>query len=529
MVFEVGKISNDKAAFEAAMQELEEILQKNSHLKDSPRMLIQRGRLLTNRGQIAESMPVYEEAIDLAISQNNIAMHGLALRMRSANMLETKDISAAEADLKKAIELFYAIDQKYQIAACLHTLSIAYLASAEFDKYLETSEETLRMLKASGADDIAYARAYVNTMVARCVEMLNVKLYDRAKVQLEELINSPELPLAGEYGYINTMLTYGQYLNETSQFKKSNEVLLPLLDGVAGIPINQEIAAIYSYLAENMVALEKYKEASGYIQIAMDFHRQVKLVFFLAENLLCYASILIRQQKKKEAEAICREAEGLVAESQSDFQLWQFHKKYAIFFGKQKNYQRAYEHTLIAQQHQARSMQTDYDKRISSITHRYELMEKEKENELLKKDIDMKKQELSMTSDFLNQKIDLLKEMKGFMKSMRKENMEKNEMMKALDRKIDSVLNVEYEQQLFIEKIEIAGNDFIAKLRKVYPALTLTEAKVCSLVRNNFSNKEIANLLITSIRTIENHRYHIGKKLNIKGDNRLQALLLSIK
>lgn len=529
MVFEAGKISNENEAFETAMQELEETFRLNRHLKPSPRLIIQQGRVLTNRGNIKEGIGFYDKAIALAIKQQNTSMQALALRMKAANQHTMDELGAAELNLKKSIELSYTNKQMYQVAASLHTLSLVYLAAADFDKYLETSEESLRILKASGADGIVYARAYINTMVARCVELMNVKMYERVEPILNELISSAELTQAGEYGYINAMLTQGQYLTETGEYKKSNDVLLLLLNKIKDIPVNEEVAAIHGYLAENMAALKKYKEAEGHIKITVDYYRKDDKFFLLATSLLSQAAILVQCNKIKGANTCCKEAEKLMANATSDFYLWQFNKKYAGYHEQQKDYRKAYTHIVIAQKHQSASMRTDYDKRINGITHRYELMEKEKENQLLKKDIDMKRQELSMASDFLNQKVELLKELKSFMKDMRRDNIRKNEMIKAMDGKINDVLNVKYEQQLIMDKIEISANDFIVKLRSKYPVLSLTEAKVCSLVHNNFSNKEIANLLVTSIRTIENHRYNIRKKLPINGDDTLQTWLMGVK
>jgi len=47
--------------------------------------------------------------------------------------------------------------------------------------------------------------------------------------------------------------------------------------------------------------------------------------------------------------------------------------------------------------------------------------------------------------------------------------------------------------------------------------LTPKEIKICNLIRNGLSNKEIAGLFNTSLRTIESHRNNIRKKLGISG------------
>ena len=62
------------------------------------------------------------------------------------------------------------------------------------------------------------------------------------------------------------------------------------------------------------------------------------------------------------------------------------------------------------------------------------------------------------------------------------------------------------------------------KLDQLSPA----EQQVLSLVTDLKTNTEIAKILSVSIRTIENHRFNICKKLNIKGKNALLKYALSI-
>lgn len=59
--------------------------------------------------------------------------------------------------------------------------------------------------------------------------------------------------------------------------------------------------------------------------------------------------------------------------------------------------------------------------------------------------------------------------------------------------------------------------------------LSPAERKVFSLVSDFKTNPEIAGLLSVSIRTVENHRAHICKKLGIKGPHALTQYAAKIK
>jgi DNA-binding CsgD family transcriptional regulator len=58
-----------------------------------------------------------------------------------------------------------------------------------------------------------------------------------------------------------------------------------------------------------------------------------------------------------------------------------------------------------------------------------------------------------------------------------------------------------------------------------FPVLTKSETKVCMLIKEGQSSKEIAEILNMSLRTVESHRYHIRKKIGFVKDSNLHAFL----
>ena len=59
--------------------------------------------------------------------------------------------------------------------------------------------------------------------------------------------------------------------------------------------------------------------------------------------------------------------------------------------------------------------------------------------------------------------------------------------------------------------------------------LSPTENKIYTLVSDLKTNYDIAEMLSMSIRTVENHRFNICKKLDLHGPNALTKHSLSIK
>jgi tetratricopeptide (TPR) repeat protein/DNA-binding CsgD family transcriptional regulator len=80
----------------------------------------------------------------------------------------------------------------------------------------------------------------------------------------------------------------------------------------------------------------------------------------------------------------------------------------------------------------------------------------------------------------------------------------------------------------FEVRFEQVHKDFFYVLRELCPELSPVEIKVCSLLRLNMNSKDIAALTNRSVRTIENTRTIIRKKLQLSPQTNLTSYLLSI-
>jgi tetratricopeptide (TPR) repeat protein/DNA-binding CsgD family transcriptional regulator len=76
--------------------------------------------------------------------------------------------------------------------------------------------------------------------------------------------------------------------------------------------------------------------------------------------------------------------------------------------------------------------------------------------------------------------------------------------------------------------LRLAGPDFQRALLKRGPNLTPTELRVCALIRCDLSTKEIAQMLGTSIRTVDTHRTRVRKKLGLGLSDNLYTFLMGV-
>jgi len=74
------------------------------------------------------------------------------------------------------------------------------------------------------------------------------------------------------------------------------------------------------------------------------------------------------------------------------------------------------------------------------------------------------------------------------------------------------------------------SSSFVKMLSSDYIGLSPTEIQVASLIREGKSSKDIAKILNISVYTVTSHRYHIRKKIGMKGTvTNLRSYLLSLK
>lgn len=74
------------------------------------------------------------------------------------------------------------------------------------------------------------------------------------------------------------------------------------------------------------------------------------------------------------------------------------------------------------------------------------------------------------------------------------------------------------ELKTYLNKI---NDEYLYNLTTKYPALTKEEQQLCSLIFLNLKNKDIANILNLSVRSIENKRYRIRKKMELSTNESL--------
>ena len=97
-----------------------------------------------------------------------------------------------------------------------------------------------------------------------------------------------------------------------------------------------------------------------------------------------------------------------------------------------------------------------------------------------------------------------------------------------LIKRINEHVRGDADWQLFEEQLNSSQSDFLTTLASRFSGLSAMERKVAVLMRMNLSTKAIANLLCISVRTVENHRLGLRRKMGLSAEVNLGSYLLTL-
>ena len=150
------------------------------------------------------------------------------------------------------------------------------------------------------------------------------------------------------------------------------------------------------------------------------------------------------------------------------------------------------------------------------------------ENEKLEREVIYKSKMLANSTMTLVQKNKMLTELKDFIKRESRNsqypNFPKQKILKLINRNIDR----DQDWEIFERNFAAVHEDFLDTLKSKYPDITAGELKLAAYIKMNLSSKEIAPLLNISVRSVENKRYRLRKKMGVEHENNLKSHLMNL-
>lgn len=154
------------------------------------------------------------------------------------------------------------------------------------------------------------------------------------------------------------------------------------------------------------------------------------------------------------------------------------------------------------------------------------------EKEKLEHDLQYKSQEMANLMANFVRKNEILAEIKAdlfkIVATLKGEgSKDSKKMLLVVNNKIDFNMQSDELLKRFEEQFDLVHNNFMNRLQKKHPDLSLNERMMCAYLIMNLSTKEIAPLLNLSIRGVETIRYRIRKKFSLEREDNLIEYLNS--
>ncbi|MCD8313956.1 MAG: hypothetical protein LUC24_07335 [Bacteroidales bacterium] len=172
------------------------------------------------------------------------------------------------------------------------------------------------------------------------------------------------------------------------------------------------------------------------------------------------------------------------------------------------------------------------------LRRRTEAVRAEKEEEImelkqqsLENDLKHKSQDLADSTMNLIRKNDILIRIKNNLDKVYSdvESQESRDSTLKRIRKLreDIVDNIEHDNdwQRFSQNFDTVYEDYLKRLKKSFPQLTVRDLRLCSYLKMDLSSKDIASMLNMSVRSVEMARYRLRQKMGLSRDTNLTDLL----
>ena len=166
-------------------------------------------------------------------------------------------------------------------------------------------------------------------------------------------------------------------------------------------------------------------------------------------------------------------------------------------------------------------------KKMSQKLWQSELKNKELEKEQLKAALNSKQIDLTNLSLDIKRKNDFFLQLYEELKSIEehKDELNKNKKIRSLVLKTLTHLRINKSTEKLQLNIEKINATFFDKLHNVAPNLTTKEKQLCSYIKLNLNNKDIANLKNVSLKSVEMAKYRLRKKLSVPKNDDLSDFI----
>lgn len=330
-----------------------------------------------------------------------------------------------------------------------------------------------------------------------------------------------------------TILNYLRWQAEAAAVEqdwKSVKTLLAKFDLQKGEFFNPYFfIAIELLRAKLTIELGEFSKANQHFKEAISLSDKVQSKAAKSIVYRQYADSLIHKNKLDEAKKLLIDQLSLAEEMQSNIALSHTYHKLYIIADKEENFKDALYYFKLHHTFATKMNEEDDELNKKFIESIAMAEENSEQINYLKQELFAKNDELQIAQFMLLQKKQLINDVEKLIIDLKKDNLEKKKLFNDFHHKIKEANLVEKNKDAYTESISEELSHWSEKLHTKYPDLSKTEVKICYYTHKKLSNKEIASVLFTTVKNIEQHKYRIKKKMKLQADQKVDDILATFK
>jgi ligand-binding sensor domain-containing protein len=149
------------------------------------------------------------------------------------------------------------------------------------------------------------------------------------------------------------------------------------------------------------------------------------------------------------------------------------------------------------------------------------------EQERLSHELDEKNKVLATNVMFMDQKNQRLKNVKDYLTEITPNVSDQNrKQLNKLKNMMEEDASGMDDWDSFEKSFDVLHDDFMKSFANTFPKVTHKDLRLVSYIRMNYSNKEIAEMLNISLRSIESSRYRLRKKMELSSAINLNDFII---
>jgi tetratricopeptide (TPR) repeat protein/DNA-binding CsgD family transcriptional regulator len=340
----------------------------------------------------------------------------------------------------------------------------------------------------------------------------------------------------------NARLVYANFYYQYGAYQQSISLLTELIDEKGNQGEDNVNSGVYISLGKSLIALGDYSDAVKYLTKANEMANQDGYLKENAESNRWLSLAYQKQNENAQALAHYKTYKALNDSLYNSESQNRFNELQTIYETEKKEAQLA----MQAREIENLNIQAENDQLTKTLygigmfsflaiagllyfgfTQRLKknAAERQKQEEIYKKELAFKKKELASQTLHLVQKSSFIAELKENLERIK----QSPDLFKVEFRRLVMLLKKESaedkEWEIFKSYFSEVHNDFDKSLKAVYHDITEKEIRLAAYLRMNLTTKEIASLLNVLPDSVLKSKYRLKKKLNLEKDQDLNAYL----